>query len=318
LRIAADRERHGMSVSLAHVRQMISAGWAFMRAGNSNGALREFKSALAVDPENQEALVGLCQSYLDLGDLAAAAEHADALLRLAPELASARRVKAEIYRRRRRRTEALEFAERAVKLEPDEPVGYHILALVHYDRRDYRSALKTLDEGRKIAPGYAVLAAQKALVVLQMRGGRAAEPIANEALRLDLDHEYVLTIGARVALARGQLEKARELLASVLRRNANDEEAVSLYLLTDPGRYRLLRAHMQFPYWRKEHGLLGWAGWAGAWTLFLIVAIAIVLGTHVPGIAVGLGYRFFWQAQYAGHRKAVKKHFAQPTLKGGF
>jgi len=297
---------------------MISAGWAFMRAGNSRGALREFRAALAAEPENIEALTGLCQSHLDAGELGEASAQADELLRLAPELATAHRLKAEVHRRRRNRSAALDFAERAVKLEPDEPVGYHILALVHFDRKNYRAALKAVEEGRAVAPGNAILAAQKALVLLEMKGGKAAEPAAEEALRLDMDDDYVLATVARVALARGDLDKARDLLSTVLRNNASDEDAISLYLLSDPRRYRLLRSQFQFPSWRKENGVLGWLAWFGVWALLLTIAVALVVGTNVPGLAIGLGYRFFWQAQYAGHRREVKKHFAQPELKGGY
>lgn len=297
---------------------MVSAGWAFMRAGNSHNALREFKSALAVDPEHQEALTGLCQSYLDVGDLRAAEEQTDVLLRLAPELASAHRLKAEILRRRRSRRKALGFAEQAVKLEPNEPVGYHILAVIHQDLKNYRKALKVIAEGRAIAPWYGVLAAQKAAIVLQMKGSRAAEPIAREALRLTLDDSYVLTSVARVFLMRGQLDEARDLLTSVLQRNANHETAISLYLLTDRRRYRILRAGIQFPVWRKDHGAIGWITWLSAWGLGLLVAVLLVAGTHVPGIVVALVYRGFWQVQYSRHRSEVKKHFAQPALRAGY
>jgi hypothetical protein len=79
-----------------------------------------------------------------------------------------------------------------------------------------------------------------------------------------------------------------------------------------------LRGRLQFPSWRKEQGVFGWIVWSGVWILLLAVAIALVAGTHVPGIAIGLGYRFFWQAQYMGHRREVKKHFAQPALRSGY
>ena len=252
-----------MNASASRVRRMISAGWASMRAGNSLSALGEFRSALAAAPENVDALVGLCQSYLDAGELKQAGQQSDELLRLAPELASAHRLKAEVHRRRRNRSEALEYARRAVQLEPEEPVGYHILALIHYDRKDYRAALKMVEWGRAIAPGCAILAAQQALILLQMKGGKAAEPAAKQALQLDMDDDYVLAGVARVALARGQLDRARDLLSTVLRHNANDEDAISLYLLSDPGRYGLLRSQFQFPSWRKENGALGWLAWFG-------------------------------------------------------
>lgn len=301
-----------------HVRQLISAGWAFIRAGNPNAALREFKSALSVEPENLDALIGMCQSQVDMGDLSAAGEQADALLRLAPELASAHRLKAETLRRRRSRHKALEFAERAVKLEPREPVGHHILAVIHEDLKDYKKALDVIAEGRTIAPWYGVLAAQQAAVVLQVKGGRAAEPIAREALKLAPDDVYVVTNAARVFLMHGHLDEARELLAGVLQCNANNETAISLYLLTDRQRYGFLRAAVQFPFWRKDHGAMGWLAWLSAWIAGLAVALVLVAGTHVPGLVLAFIYRGFWQWQYDRHRSEVKRHFAQPRLKPGF
>ncbi len=303
---------------MSEVRQNITAGWAFMRAGNARGALREFRAALGIDPESIEALTGLCQSHLDLNELREAGKTADDLLRLSPETAAAHRLKAETLRRGRSRGKALAFAQAAVKLEPEEAIGYHILAVVHSDLGQHRKALEAVAEGRKVAPWYGVLAAQEASILLQTKGPRAAEPVVREALRLAPDDTYVMTNAARVFLMAGKLEEARELAAHVLQRDANHESAVSIYLLTDPRRYRMLRRSVRFPYWSRDNRVAGALVWCLAWGAALLVFAFLVVVTHVPGIVVGLAYRGFWQLQYNAHRNEVKKHFAQTRLKTDF
>ncbi|MEP7210362.1 MAG: tetratricopeptide repeat protein [Alphaproteobacteria bacterium] len=307
-----------MSLPPENIHRSVSSGWALMRAGNSQGAIREFRAALASDPEHVDGLIGLCQSYLNLGQNTEASETAAALLRVAPDLATAHRLQAECLRQRKKRHEAVAAAKEAIRLDPREPSGYHILALAYFDERKYRAALKIVREGRAVAPAYPVLIAQEALILLQTKGGKAAEPLADEALRLGMDSQYVTIIAARIAIMRNQLERARDLLDVVLRRDANNEAAISLYLLSDRRRYGMLRARAQFPNWRKEHGVLGWIVWSLA-VLALIVSVGVVtVVTHAPGIVVGLSYSLFWQWQYRSHRKAVKAHFAQPVLRPGF
>jgi tetratricopeptide (TPR) repeat protein len=302
----------------SQIRRFEATGWRLLRAGNPRGAMREFKAALGLDAESREALTGLAQCHLDVGELKEARGVARELLRLAPESAMAHRLMAEALRRKRERREALTHAQQALKLDPFDAVNHHILALVLFDMRDLRWALDVVRKGREVAPDFAVLAAQEALITLELRGGKAAEPLALEAMRMAPDDEYVLDVAARVKLARGDLDEARQLTTRILQHNANDEEAISIYLLSDRRRYTLLRAHTRFPYWKREHGVIGWTVWLVAWTLLILVALILIVGAHVPGLVVGLAYRWFWVAQYNGHRAEVKRHFSQPKLRPGF
>ena len=187
--------------------QLATSGWAFYLAGNRQGALRDFRAALAVDPDHVNALTGLAQTHMALNQLPAAGEVAKHLLKIAPDLAQAHRIQGEVLRRRRRLGDAEEHVRKAIKLDPDEPIGYHYLAVIQFEQKQYRSALATVEEGRKLAPWYAVLAAQKALILLHFKGPKAAEPFADEALRLRGDDNYVLINVARVMLMRGKLER---------------------------------------------------------------------------------------------------------------
>jgi len=302
----------GMSAGQAD--QLSVNGWAQLRAGNSRAAAREFRAALAINAEHVDALVGLAQCHLNLQEFAAGDEAVRTLLSVAPNLPQSHRIKSELLRRRRKLGEARKHAEEAIRLDPSDPLGYHFLAVIHYDRKKFGEALKAVEKGRAVAPWYGVLAAQKALILLETKGGKAAEPFAEEALRLSPDDRYVLNIAGHVALIRGKLEKARDLLGEVLRRDANDEGSLSLYLLTDPRRYKLLRTHVRFNYWRRDHGAFGWMIWLVAWLVLIAVVGSIAILGRVPAVAVAIAYQLFWRAQYAGHRRAVKAHFAKPKL----
>ncbi len=301
-------------MSAGQADQLLVNGWAQLRAGNSRAAAREFRAALAINPEHIDALAGLAQCHLNLQEFSAGDDVARALLSIAPNLPQSHRIKSELLRRRRKLGEARKHAEEAIRLDPNDPLGYHFLAVIHCDRKKFGKALKAVEEGRAAAPWYGVLAAQKALILLATKGGKAAEPLADEALRLSPDDGYVLNIAGHVALIRGKLDKARDLLGEVLRRDANDEGSLSLYLLTDPKRYRLLRAHLRFNYWRRDHGLFGWMIWLAAWLALLVVIGSVAILGRVPAVVVAIGYQLFWRAQYAGHRRAVKAHFAKPKL----
>lgn len=300
------------------VEQLTATGWALYRAGNRRGALRDFEAALAIDPDNIQALVGVSQAHIALGEFRQAGETADRLLQIAPGMAQAHRIRGEVWRRMRKLGPAETFIRESIRLDPNEALGFHYLAVIQFEKKDYRGALKSVERGRRLAPWYAVLAAQQALILLHLKGPKAAEPFADEALRLGTDDGYVLTEAGRVALMRGKLRKSRELLEAVLRRDANDEDAISLYLLTEPDRYRLLRAHVQFPFWRKDNGLFGWIVWLLAWAVLIAILLVAAIGGRVPAFFVAVAYQLFWRAQYSGHRKRVQAHFAQPQLKPGF
>jgi len=298
--------------------RMVAAGWALVRAGNSRGAVRQFQGALADNPEHAGALIGLAQARLNLGEIALGLEAAEGLLRRFPNLAVAHRLRAEALRRQKNTFEAKLAAGQAVALAPREPIGYHILALVHTQRKDHAAAIATCKDGLAMAPDHAILMAQLADGLLETRGGAVAEPLAMEALRIAPDQPFVKRIAARVALARGRIEQARALLTSILRRDARNEAAVSLYLLTEPGRHLIVRGLFIFNYWRKERRWLGGLIYVGAVLAFILLAVAISAVTRGLGFLFGFAIRFFVKWQMDIHRKAVAAHFAQYALKSDY
>lgn len=245
------------------------------------------------------------------------------LLKLAPNLADAHRLQSEVLLRLGLSMGAEEAVQEAIRLAPVDPANYQVLALIQFTEERYRHALRSIAKAREFDPTSAVLAAQHAEIMLYAKGAKAAEPFAREALALRNDDIYVLTEIARVLLLRERLEPARGLLREVLQRNADNEGAISLYLLTDQ-RFRLLRWRVQFSVWRKTNGLLGWVVWFLGWSvIFAPIPILAVMWTNslailALGYSLAIGYFLFWRGQYAEHRKRVRAHFSQPRLKPGF
>jgi len=289
-----------------------------MRVGNSRGALRRFGEALAANPENADALAGLAQSHLNLGERAEAAEPIAALLRVAPNGATGHRLQAEALRRQRRFAEAVNSARQALTLDPRNPFGHHILALCLRGQTGPKAALAACDQGLAITPGSAILHAQRGDLLLELRGPKAAGPSCDQALKLDPDSPYVLRACARVALADGHLQRARDLLSVVLRRNANDREALGLYLLTEPGRHGVLRGFYIFRYWRRGRPILGAVVWFGAWTAFIGLTLLLAAATAGAPLFLGFAMRWFMQSQYDAHRNEVQAHFTRLSLSETF
>jgi len=302
------------AMSAAQSEPLAQAGWALISVGNARGAVRQFKSALAADPENTNALIGLAQAHLNLDEIKDAEDSASAILRLAPNSAAGHRLRAETLRRRIRPYTATGVAREAIALDPREPLGYHILAMCYSDRKEFSRAIAVCEEGLAIVPASFLLLAQRAANRFERSGPKAAEPDIEAALRLNPDSEYALRVAARIAIAQNQLDRARDLLSVVLRRNANSKDAVSLFLMTEPHRHRVLRAIYVFRYWRKEHRVLGWTAYVGVW----ILLIAAALITNVLGFGLVLAARVFLKTRYDAHAREVQTHFAKFALGSGF
>jgi tetratricopeptide (TPR) repeat protein len=301
-------------MSTAQSEPLAQAGWALISAGNARAAVRQFKSALAADAENTNALTGLAQAHLNLDEISEAEESASAILRLAPNSAAGHRLRAETLRRRIRPYSATGIAREAIALDPREPLGYHILAMCYSDRKEPRQAIAVCEEGLAVAPDSFLLLAQRAANRLELSGPKAAGPDIEAALRLSPDSEYVLRVAARIAIAENLLDRARDLLGVVLRRNANSKEAISLFLMTEPHRHRVLRGLYIFRYWRKEHRVLGRAALVGVWILLIVTALI----TNVLGFLLVLGARIFLKSRHDAHAREVQAHFAKFALSGGF
>lgn len=96
-------------------------------AQNSTGAITAYKKALALDPENEDAMTGLAMVYTDLGDTKAAAELLQKVASKNPNPRSLTNL-ASIYEQMKDYSLAAEMLRRALDQQPGNPDLKHALA----------------------------------------------------------------------------------------------------------------------------------------------------------------------------------------------
>lgn len=299
--------------------QHYAAAEAFLAARNWTAAERELEAALAIDPADAGALARMSHCQMKLGRTERAEEITGELIAADPNSADGHRLRAVQQLNARAPRSAMASAVEAVRLDPLEAYNHHVLAAAHAQRRAWPRAFKAATRSRELSPHWPVAMAQQAATILEIKGGAAAQPFIDDALAAGgLDDEYVLMQAGAVALARGRLEDARNFLGELLRRNAEHEDALSLFLLTDRRRHRLLRWNYRRRYWRRENSPWNWIAWGGGWVLLIAVLTPVVVISNVPGFALGLAWGVYQQIRYRAHRKEVKDHFRRTALRTGY
>jgi tetratricopeptide (TPR) repeat protein len=293
-------------------------GWAMFNAGNYPAALREFRDALAINPETISALEGMSHAHLRLNQIREAEIATQSLASLAPDRSNTHLIRAQILRLKKKSREALGAADNALNLDPNNARAHLMKSWALEDLEKWKLALAAATEARRLEPSNAQIVAQLAEITLAMKGPKAAEPIAREALRLNFECNTAQSAMAHVAIVGNDLATAREIAAAMLRRDANNKDAIFLYLLADRKKYSLLREKVRFQCWRRRRPVLGTLA-VCAWVLMLLLTgAAIVAGARAPGIGMVLVYLAMLRFQYERHKRAVKMHFAQAALKRGF
>jgi tetratricopeptide (TPR) repeat protein len=299
--------------------QHVAAGEAFAAARNWASAERELTAALAINPNDVRALAAMSNCLSKQGKADRARDTVEGIIALAPNDPVGHRMKAVQLLSAKRPRQAVASAREAVRLDPDDAFNHHVLAAAHVNAKAWKPAMEAATRARELAPHWATAMAQQAGVMMEMKGGKGAQPYIDDAIEAGgLESDYVLLQAGSIALARGRLETARDFLGELLSRNPEDRDVLSLYLLTDRKRHGLMRANFQRRYWRREHGALGWMAWGAGWLLVLAILAPIAAVTNVPGIAIGLAYAAYQNMRYSSHRKAVQEHFRQTALKQGY
>jgi tetratricopeptide (TPR) repeat protein len=101
------------------LRTAIERARAAATQGDLEEASRQYRGALAVDPQNLTALVELAELHLSRGNLVAAQSQLELAKRAAPEDATVRKLLGEVYYRRGRTSLAIREWQRSLELAPD-------------------------------------------------------------------------------------------------------------------------------------------------------------------------------------------------------
>ncbi len=153
LAVLRDAARARPSNAYAHR----SLAVALAQRGDLDEAEREFRAALAIDPNDWESLTGLGNVHLNRGEIAPAIENYRAALRLNPAFASAHFNLGGALRGTERYEEAEAAFQKAVELAPDLVEARAQLAELLALRGEYAGAVAQLREAIRRSPAQTAL-----------------------------------------------------------------------------------------------------------------------------------------------------------------
>jgi tetratricopeptide (TPR) repeat protein len=115
--------------------------------------LSEFESQLKSNPDNYDALVGIANSYYDLGDAHKAIEYYDRAIKINPRDAGVIVDMGAMYRQLNNPDKAVELFNRAIKIDPNLPQAYFNLGMVlRMEKNDRAGAAKAWKKYLELDP----------------------------------------------------------------------------------------------------------------------------------------------------------------------
>ncbi len=131
---------------------LVRAGLLNAQQGFHDDAVREFRQALAMNPENVDAHVGLGASLAQLGQFDEAESHLRLAIRRAPDHARAHESLGIALAEQGRLAEAAESFRQSVRLDPERPTAQFRLGIVCMDLGDVAEAREHLAEAVRLDP----------------------------------------------------------------------------------------------------------------------------------------------------------------------
>ncbi|MEO0399295.1 MAG: tetratricopeptide repeat protein [Pseudomonadota bacterium] len=211
--------RSALKINEDHVPALLGLYEIYERKNEFRRMFAMLQRISRVDPTNTRARIDLAKLHLLSGDETTALERIDEALAIDPEDAEAIGVKAAIMFRSSNRDEALALARRALAIKPAVEEAVSVIVTDHIQNEEYEPALAELDAAIAVNPKASVLHLLK--VQIFNKQGRAGDVAAAYARLIDEFPEesgyrrlYVLELykTERYAEAREQLMVVTELL----------------------------------------------------------------------------------------------------------
>lgn len=175
-------------------------GNALRAAGDLNGAIREFRRALALRPNDPETHHNLALALIDSGNVSGAIAHLQEAVRLVPNYAIAHRNLGDAYVRAGAFEQAAGEYRKAIALQPDMAAAHNNLGKVFTNLGLLDSAEVAFRRAITYQPNSALFHCNLGQVLLAQGQLKEAEAAYQEALRLQPDYaparEGIRAIGA--------------------------------------------------------------------------------------------------------------------------
>ena len=197
-------------------------------AQNSADAQKAYKQALAVEPENEDALTGLAMVYLDLGQNTEASEILKKLADKSPSQRSLRQL-ASAYEQMKEFALAAETLNRALALNP--PDAADLKRAVAQDlifSKQFDEAIKIYQSMVEDEPGDSEAYLRMSEIYRDKKDFAKAREMSDKAKSIDAGNIEIRYNEVTILEAEGKvseaIQKLRDILTTTQRRTYNDQE----------------------------------------------------------------------------------------------
>jgi tetratricopeptide (TPR) repeat protein len=205
----------------------VRAGDAFLRANDVAGAVRQFRMAVELNPNNSVAQSNLGGVLVTQGEVDEGIAHLNEAVRLDPTDGSPHYNLGMLRSRQGRVDEAIEQLTQAVRLRPDVAEAHRVLGALLCSKGGAEEGMRHLAEAVRLAPTDA--AAQYALGKALAEGGKVEEAIGhlNSALQSDPKHVETMRLAAQLLSLIGRDAEAISHLSRVVELSPDDARALA-------------------------------------------------------------------------------------------
>ncbi len=163
----------------------LEAGRESMAAQWDDQALREFETAVELNPDYWKALHnrGVCRAVQRQWD--GAHQDFSRVVEMKPDYVHGWFNRAEVQMQQQRFAEAVEDYTRAIELDPEDPVAFKRRGQAHIQLREFQHALSDLDRAVELSPNDADALVSRAEVQRRLARWQAAADDYSQAIYLD-------------------------------------------------------------------------------------------------------------------------------------
>ena len=215
-------------------------------AQNSTDAMKAYKTALQLDPDNEDANTGLAMVYTDLGDNKAAA---DLLRKITEKNPSARSLTslAEVYEQLKDYSLAAETLRKALEQQPGNADLKHALAEDLAKAEQFDDALKLYQDLVAEDPKDGLSLLRMSQIYRQKKDFPKAREAAEKAKQLDPNNLEILYNDVNLLEAEGRIPDAIKALKGIL-----DSTAKKTYSASEKNNRTLLLERLGYLYRQSE------------------------------------------------------------------
>lgn len=194
----------------------------YLRIGDGDTAIREYKEGLAKDPKKKTAYQKrMIEVYMRQGRRGEAADLNQQILKSDPNDNDAKGLAATFLLDKGDVARAITELQSVVTRSPENPVGHYQLGRAHAARGEFEQARQQFSKAIDLRPDY--IMARLALAQLQVTRGEfdAALKTAEQVLQIDKNSANARLIESAALMGLKKFGDSREKLGTMLRSNSN-------------------------------------------------------------------------------------------------